>query len=149
MNPSLCIRRTTGSSSTFDKSVVHIKSVLTNQGSRVQISPRAFSGSGNRSVWPFVCVCYLSLQYGCRLLFRILVNFWNCASTQVLHFLFIWSKVIHSAVNRIQTWVIAATTQCTNHYTIKALIQFSWTSKRRQNGLAAKKQYFQTFIADV
>ena len=27
-----------------------------------------------------------------------------------------------SAVTRIRTWVIAATTQCTNHYTITAVI---------------------------
>ena len=30
-------------------------------------------------------------------------------------------NVIPSAVTRIRTWVIAATTQCTNHYTITAM----------------------------
>ena len=30
------------------------------------------------------------------------------------------SKKEKSAVTRIRTWVIAATTQCTNHYTITA-----------------------------
>ena len=42
-----------------------------------------------------------------------------------------------SAVTRIRTWVIAATTQCTNHYTITAVIPLTVEFK---NGFRVKNK---------
>ena len=46
-----------------------------------------------------------------------------------------------SAVTRIRTWVIAATTQCTNHYTITAVIPayVKWTVELK-NGFRVKNK---------
>ena len=56
-----------------------------------------------------------------------------------------------SAVTRIRTWVIAATTQCTNHYTITAVIPaYVKQTAEFKNGFRVKnktnKQKNQTII---